>query len=233
MGFFKWLKGEPGKKTKGKHSSAGKHIFKTLLCPERQNSISCFWCGKNGKISSLHALTLTSREGQGISWGFCPTNHWGFGKYVLFLGLHWCLSKVTCLSKTRKSVCSPAHKLLLWLVLFNCDFFLATLPASKFYLMCLLALIAFRHHPNPLFPRDAALLIWLVDTDHTSCSAQSYSPHSVSSSQSASANAPRNSLWCPLNICKLHKFCIFICDFSKARFKRQQICKVQVLQEST
>lgn len=81
-------------------------------------------------------------------------------------------------------------------------FFLATLPASKFYLMCLLPLIAFRHQPNPLFPRDAALLISLVDRDHTLCSAQSYSLHSVSPSQSASANAPRNSLWCPLNICK-------------------------------
>lgn len=116
-------KGEPGEKTRGKHFSAGKHIFKTLLCPERENSVSCFWCGKSGKISSLHALTLKSREGQGISWGFCLINHWGFGKCILLLGLHWCLSKVTHLSKTRKSICSPAQKLLRWLVLFNCDFF--------------------------------------------------------------------------------------------------------------
>lgn len=81
--------------------------------------------------------------------------------------------------------------------------------------MCLLPLIASRHHPNPLFSRDAALLISLVDTDHTLCSAQSYSPHSVSSSQSATAKAPRNSLWCPPNICKLHKFCICVSGFSK------------------
>lgn len=233
-------KGEPGEKTRGKHFSTGKHIFKTLLCPERENSISCFWCGKSGKISSLHALTLKSREGQGISWGFCLINHWGFGKCILLLGLHWCLSKVTHLSKTRKPICSPAQKLLRWLVLFNCDFFLAILPASKFYLMCLLSLTAFRHHPNLLFPREAALLIAFVDTDHTLCSAQSYSPHSVSPSQSASAEAPRKSWWCPLSIYKLNKFCLwffsslfFISDFSKATYKRQQICKAQVLQQST
>lgn len=129
--FFLVTKGEPEKKTKSKHSPAGKHIFKTLLCPERGNSISCFWCGKSGKISSLHPLTPAAGEGQGISWGFCRKKHWGFEKCILLLGVHWCLSKVTCLSKTRKSICSPAYKLLLWLVLFNCDLF---------WLLCL--------HPN-------------------------------------------------------------------------------------
>lgn len=98
--------------------------------------------------------------------------------------------------------------------------------------MRLRSLLPFRHHQNPLFPRDT-VLISRKYTDHTLCSARSYSLHGVSPSQSASAKAPQKQcLGCPPASAKpSQKLCLLISGCFKATAKRSLMHKAQVLQD--
>lgn len=69
------------------------------------------------------ALTLKSGEGQSFFWGLCLTNHLGLGERILFLELHQDLSRVTCPSKTKKSVHCPATNFCSGLCCFDSDLY--------------------------------------------------------------------------------------------------------------
>lgn len=142
----------------------------------RINSVSLIHCGLEvGKINFCTVLILRSGEGQSFSWGLCISNLSGLGKHALY----YLTSALSC----------PA---LIWIFTDCC---------AWIQILSHVSALPFRHLPNPLPPRNSAL-IFLVYTDHT-VFCMKLQPQHGSFSQSASAKPQKAASLMSLSNCKI------------------------------